>query len=85
MNIVFNNMIKMNNEIVGTPVEGGKVFSTRNSRGRKIISKFSVLSDEKIIPAWLRFSLIPTAAGTSPADGYDKIFLFPLCFQAFLA
>ncbi len=47
MNIVFNNMIKMNNEIVGTPVEGGKVFSTRNSRGRKIISKFSVLSDEK--------------------------------------
>ena len=47
MNIVFNNMIKMNNEIVGTPVEGGRVFSTRNSRGRKIISKFSVLSDEK--------------------------------------
>ena len=47
MNIVFNNMIKMNNEIIGTPVEGGRVFSTRNSRGRKIISKFSVLSDEK--------------------------------------
>jgi hypothetical protein len=37
----------MNNEIIGTPVEGGRVFSTRNSRGRKIISKFSVLSDEK--------------------------------------
>ena len=47
MNIVFNNMIKTNNEVVGIPVEGGRVFSTRNSRGRKIISKFSVLSDEK--------------------------------------
>ena len=40
-------MIKTNNEIVGTPVEGGKVFSTRNARGRKVISKFSVLSDDK--------------------------------------
>ena len=48
MNILFNRMIKTNNEIVGTPVEGGRVFSTRNSRGRKIISKFSVLSDEKM-------------------------------------
>ena len=47
MNILFNSMIKTNNQIVGTPVEGGRVFSTKNSRGRKIISKFSVLSDEK--------------------------------------
>ncbi len=48
MFILFNKMIKTNNEVVGTPVEGGKVFSTRNSRGRKVISKFSVLSDEKM-------------------------------------
>ena len=47
MNILFNSMIKTNNQTVGTPVEGGLVFSTKNSRGRKIISKFSVLSDEK--------------------------------------
>ena len=47
MNLLFNSMIKTNNQIVGTPVEGGRVFSTKNSRGRKIISKFSVLSDEK--------------------------------------
>ena len=47
MFILFNKMIKTNNEIVGTPVEGGKVFSTRNARGRKVISKFSVLSDDK--------------------------------------
>jgi hypothetical protein len=40
-------MIKTNNEVVGTPVEKGKVFSTRNARGRKVISKFSVLSDIK--------------------------------------
>ena len=47
MDILFNKMIKTNNEIVGTPVEGGRVFSTRNSRGRKIITKFCVLSDEE--------------------------------------
>ena len=47
MNILFNKMIKTNNEIVGIPVEGGRVFSTRSSRGRKVITKFSVLSDEK--------------------------------------
>ena len=41
-------MIKTNNEIVGTPVEGGRAFSTWNSRGRKIISKFSVQSDAKM-------------------------------------
>ena len=47
MDILFNKMIKTNNEVVGEPVEGGRVFSTRNCRGRKIISKFSVLSDIK--------------------------------------
>ena len=47
MNILYNKMIKTNNEIVGIPVEGGRVFSTRSSRGRKVITKFSVLSDEK--------------------------------------
>lgn len=47
MSILFNKMIKKNNEVVGIPVEKGKVFSTRNARGRKVISKFSVLSDIK--------------------------------------
>ena len=47
MSILFNKMIKKNNEVVGVPVEKGKVFSTRNARGRKVISKFSVLSDLK--------------------------------------
>ena len=47
MSLLFNKIIKTNNEAVGTPVEGGRVFSTRNIRGRKVISKFNVLSDEK--------------------------------------
>ena len=47
MQILFEEIIKTNNEIVGIPIEGGRVFSTRNSKGRKVISKFSVLSDEK--------------------------------------
>ena len=47
MSVLFTKMIKTNNEVVGTPVEKGKVFSTRNARGRKVISKFSVLSDSK--------------------------------------
>ncbi len=48
MDIVFNKMIKTNNEIVGTPVEGGRVFSTRNARGYKVITRFSVFSDDKM-------------------------------------
>ena len=48
MSILFNQMIKTNNEVIGTPVEKGKVFSTKNARGRKVISKFSVLSDIKM-------------------------------------
>ena len=47
MHILYNKMIKTNNEVVGTPVENGRVFSTRNTRGRKVISKFGVLSDIK--------------------------------------
>ena len=45
MDVVFGNMIKTKDEVVGKLVEGGRIFSTRNTRGRKIISKFSVLTD----------------------------------------
>jgi len=47
MDILYNKMIKTNDQVIGVPVEGGRVFSTKNARGRKIISKFGVLSDEK--------------------------------------
>ena len=47
MDVLFKKMIKTNNEVVGTAVEGGRVFSTKNVKGRKVISKFSVFSDEK--------------------------------------
>ena len=47
MSVVFNKMIKTNNEVVGTPVEKGKVFFFFYARGRKVITKFSVLSDIK--------------------------------------
>jgi len=46
MDLVFGDMIKAQNEVVGKLVEGGRIFSTRNTRGRKIISKFSVITDE---------------------------------------
>ena len=46
MDLVFGDMIKSQEEVVGKLVEGGRIFSTRNTRGRKIISKFSVLTDE---------------------------------------
>ena len=46
MDILFNKMIKTKDEVIGTPVEGGRAFSTRNAKGRKIISKFGVISDE---------------------------------------
>jgi hypothetical protein len=46
MDIVFNKMIKTQDEVIGKLVEGGRVFSTRNTRGRKIISKFSVITDD---------------------------------------
>ena len=46
MDILFNKMIKTNNQVIGIPIEGGKVFSTKNARGRKVISKFGVISDK---------------------------------------
>ena len=46
MNLVFGDIIKTQNEVVGKLVEGGRIFSTRNTRGRKVISKFSVITDE---------------------------------------
>lgn len=38
-------MIKKENEVVGQLEEGTRIFSTRNVRGRKVISKFSVFTD----------------------------------------
>ena len=46
MDILFNKMIKLKDEVIGIPIEGGRAFSTRNAKGRKVISKFGVLSDE---------------------------------------
>ena len=46
MKIVFNDMIKKENEVIGKLEEGTRIFSTRNTRGRKIISKFGVFTDE---------------------------------------
>ena len=46
MNEVFTKMIKKKDEVVGELVEGERVFSTKNCRNRKIITKFSVLTDE---------------------------------------
>ena len=46
MDLVFGDMIKSQEEVVGKLVEGGRIFSTRNTRGRKVISKFSVITDE---------------------------------------
>ena len=44
--VVFNNIIVTKEQNIGKIVEGGRIFSTRNNRGRKIISRFSVLTDE---------------------------------------
>ena len=46
MNLVFGDMVKTQDEVIGKLVEGGRIFSTRNTRGRKVISRFSVLTDE---------------------------------------
>ena len=46
MTEVFQKMIKKRGEVVGELVEGQRVFSTKNCRNRKIITKFSVLTDE---------------------------------------
>ena len=45
MKIVFNDMIKTENEVVGKLEEGTRIFSTKNTRGRKVISKFGVFTD----------------------------------------
>ena len=47
MKIVFNDMIKTENEVIGELEEGTRIFSTRNTRGRKIISKFGVFTDSQ--------------------------------------
>ena len=47
MTEVFQKMIKKRGEVVGKLVEGERVFSTKNCRNRKIITKFSVLTDEE--------------------------------------
>ena len=46
MSEVFEKMMKKKEEVVGELVEGQRVFSTKNCRNRKIITKFSVLTDE---------------------------------------
>ena len=44
---VFQKMIKKRGEVVGKLIEGQRVFSTKNCRNRKIITKFSVLTDDE--------------------------------------
>ena len=46
MDTVFNKIIVTQKETIGNIVEGGRIFSTRNTRGRKVISRFSVITDE---------------------------------------
>ena len=46
MDKVFNKIIVTQKETIGNIVEGGRIFSTRNTRGRKVISRFSVITDE---------------------------------------
>jgi len=46
MSEIFQKMIKKRGEVVGKLEEGQRVFSTKNCRNRRIITKFSVLTDE---------------------------------------
>ena len=46
MDIIFNQVIKKNNEVVGIISEGDLIFSTRSGRPRKIITRFSVYTDQ---------------------------------------
>lgn len=46
MDSVFNKIIVTQGQNIGEIVEGGRIFSTRNTRGRKIISRFSVITNE---------------------------------------
>ena len=47
MSSVFGKMIRKKGEVIGELVEGQRVFSTKNCKNRKIITKFSVLTDEE--------------------------------------
>ncbi len=47
MSTVFDKMIMKKGEVIGELVEGQRVFSTKNCKNRKIITKFSVLTDEE--------------------------------------
>ena len=69
MTEVFQVMLKKKGEVVGELVEGQRVFSTKNCKNRKIITKFSVLTDEKknIIKGFVL--------------EYDGVFKAPLCKQ----
>ena len=69
MTEVFQNILKKKGEVVGELVEGQRVFSTKNCKNRKIITKFSVLTDEKknIIKGFVL--------------EYDGVFKAPLCKQ----
>ena len=46
MNEIFNNMIIKKGEAIGKLVEGERVFSTKNCKNRKIITKLSVQTDK---------------------------------------
>ena len=46
MDTVFNKIIVTQEQTIGKIVEGGRIFSTRNTRGRKVISRFSVITDQ---------------------------------------
>ena len=46
MDEVFNNIVETQDKTIGKIVENGRIFSTRNNRGRKVISKFCVITDE---------------------------------------
>ena len=46
MDIIFNKMTDTSVKKIGECIEGGRIFSTRNTNARKVISRFSVLTDE---------------------------------------
>ena len=46
MDEVFNNIIETQDKTIGKIVENGRIFSAGNNIGRKVISKFSVITDE---------------------------------------
>ena len=76
MSIVFNNMIKTQNEVVGELKEGTRIFSTRNTRGRKVISKFGVFTDssKNIIQGFnIQYDdFFDTVLCTKKKEGQDK-------------